>query len=103
VGFSQVLDVGGDVHRLQRPELAKPHVFTPAEEVRCCPGVGSPCVAVADVGGEELDEAPGGVRAGGGPFYVSAAAKSFDAAGQPNDEIKTRLKEYMAAYVASLA
>jgi NAD(P)H-dependent FMN reductase len=40
---------------------------------------------------------------GGGPFYVSAAAKSFDAAGQPNDEIKTRLKEYMAAYVASLA
>jgi chromate reductase len=39
---------------------------------------------------------------GGGPFYVSAAAKSFDAAGQPNDELKARLTEYMAGFVASL-
>ena len=39
---------------------------------------------------------------GGGPFYVSAAAKSFDAEGRPNDELAKRIADYMAAFVASL-
>jgi NAD(P)H-dependent FMN reductase len=39
---------------------------------------------------------------GGGPFYVSGAAKSFDADGRPNDELARKLAEYMAAFVASL-
>ncbi len=39
---------------------------------------------------------------GGGPFYVSGAAKSFDAEGRPNDELRARLKDFMAAFVASL-
>jgi NAD(P)H-dependent FMN reductase len=39
---------------------------------------------------------------GGGPFYVSGAAKSFDADGRPNDELAKKLAEYMAAFVASL-
>ncbi|MND05334.1 hypothetical protein D3C83_260550 [compost metagenome] len=39
---------------------------------------------------------------GGGPFYVSGAAKSFDAEGRPNDELANRLAGYMAAFVAAL-
>lgn len=40
---------------------------------------------------------------GGGPFYVSGAAKTFDAEGRPNDELKAKLKDYMAAFVASIS
>jgi len=40
---------------------------------------------------------------GGGPFYLSAAPKSFDETGQPNDELKQRVTDYMAGFVASLA
>lgn len=39
---------------------------------------------------------------GGGPFYVSGAAKSFDADGRPNDELAKKIADYMAAFVASL-
>lgn len=39
---------------------------------------------------------------GGGPFYVSAAAKSFDSEGRPNDELAKRIADYMAAFVASI-
>lgn len=39
---------------------------------------------------------------GGGPFYVSGASKSFDAGGRPNDELKAKLTDYMAAFVASI-
>jgi NAD(P)H-dependent FMN reductase len=39
---------------------------------------------------------------GGGPFYLSAAGKSFDDNGQPNDELKQRLADYMAGFVATL-
>lgn len=38
----------------------------------------------------------------GGPFYVSAAYKSFDEHGVADDELKQRLAEYMAGFVASL-
>jgi NAD(P)H-dependent FMN reductase len=40
---------------------------------------------------------------GGGPFYVSGAAKVFDAEGRPNDELKAKLRDYMAAFVASIS
>lgn len=39
---------------------------------------------------------------GGGPFYVSGAAKVFDAEGRPNEELAKKLAEYLAAFVASL-
>ena len=39
---------------------------------------------------------------GGGPFYVSAAGKAFDAEGRPNEELAKRVADYMAAFVASL-
>jgi NAD(P)H-dependent FMN reductase len=39
---------------------------------------------------------------GGGPFYLSAAPKSLDEDGQPNAELRQRLVEYMAGFVASL-
>ena len=39
---------------------------------------------------------------GGGPFYLSAAPKSFDDNGQPNAELKQRVTDYMAGFVASL-
>lgn len=37
---------------------------------------------------------------GGGPFYVSAAFKSFED-GKPSDELAQRLADYMAAFVAT--
>ena len=39
---------------------------------------------------------------GGGPFYLSAAPKSFDADGTANDELRERLSAYMAGFVDSL-
>jgi NAD(P)H-dependent FMN reductase len=42
------------------------------------------------------------VWVGGGPFYVSGAAKSFDANGEPSEELAKRLADYMAAFVAAL-
>jgi NAD(P)H-dependent FMN reductase len=39
----------------------------------------------------------------GGPFYVSRAGGSFDAAGRPDDELAGRLRDYMAAFVAALS
>jgi len=39
---------------------------------------------------------------GGGPFYVSGASKNFDAEGRPNDDLKAKLTNYMAAFVSSL-
>jgi chromate reductase len=39
----------------------------------------------------------------GGPFYVSAASKSFDEAGNPVGELAERVAGYMAAFVESLS
>jgi chromate reductase len=39
---------------------------------------------------------------GGGPFYLSAAGKSFDDDGRPDEALRARLSAYMAAYVESL-
>jgi NAD(P)H-dependent FMN reductase len=38
----------------------------------------------------------------GGPFYLSRAPDSFDEAGRPSEELEQRLRDYMAAFVASL-
>jgi NAD(P)H-dependent FMN reductase len=38
-----------------------------------------------------------------GPFYVSRAPSSFDDAGRPTEELEQRLRDYMAAYVASFS
>lgn len=38
----------------------------------------------------------------GGPFYVSAAFEHFDNAGRADDELKDRLRTYMAGFVASI-
>ena len=62
----ELLDVGGHMHGLEEPELGQPPALAPAEEVRNGQSIGLPGVAVADVGGEELDEAPGRGLAGGG-------------------------------------
>jgi hypothetical protein len=66
VGLAQVLDVGGDVDRLEAAELAEAADLAPAEKLGNSPGVGVPGIAVADVGGEELEKAAAGVIAGGG-------------------------------------
>jgi NAD(P)H-dependent FMN reductase len=39
----------------------------------------------------------------GGPFYVSAAPKSFDDNGVASDELKQRLRDYMSRFVESLS
>ena len=63
--LAELLDVGGDVHRLDVGQgQAVP--LAPGEEIAGGTGVGSPGVAVADGGGEELDEAFGGLVAGVG-------------------------------------
>ena len=40
---------------------------------------------------------------GGGPFYLSQAPKSFDDQGRPDEELRQRVSDYMAGFVASLA
>src|ERR1039458_7609488 len=56
----QLLDVGRDVHRLDAPEFANPLPFAPAQEGRGRPRIRRPRVLVADVDGEEFEEAPRG-------------------------------------------
>ena len=56
----QGLDVGGDMHRLHILQPAKTALLAPDEEGARRPGVGRPGVAVADIDGEELEEAPSG-------------------------------------------
>jgi len=62
-GRRVLLDVGGDDNGLYliQGQAAR---FAPAQELTDGPGVGSPRVLVADVGGEELDEAHGMVHVG---------------------------------------
>ena len=55
--LSEALDVGGDMHRPERPELAQSSLLAPAEKVRDGAQVRRPRVAVPNVGGEELKEA----------------------------------------------
>jgi len=45
------------MHRLNAPQLVNPLPFTPAQEGSRGPRIGRPRVAVADVDGEEFEEA----------------------------------------------
>jgi hypothetical protein len=64
VGAAPVLlDVGSDDHGLDLREFENAALFAPAEEFRNV-GIRCPRVPVADIGDEELDEAPGGALAG---------------------------------------
>jgi hypothetical protein len=54
----QLLDVGGDVHRLDLAQLGQPRpCFTPAEKHGGGAGISRPRVLVADVDGEEFGKA----------------------------------------------
>ena len=55
-----LLDPGGDVDRSDGPEIVEAMVIEPAEQPSGGARVGGAGVAVADVGGEELDPAPRG-------------------------------------------
>src|SRR5271166_6370094 len=59
----QSLDIRRHMHRLHVFEAANSLPFAPAEEGAGSPPVSGASVGVADVDGEELDEAPGGALA----------------------------------------
>ena len=61
----EALDPGGDVHRLD-VEQAEAGMVAPVEEFGDRPEVSAAGVRVADVGGEEFDEAAAGMRAARG-------------------------------------
>jgi len=66
VGKSALLDEGGDDRRGDAVDIVDPSRVAPAKEVTDGPTVGPARVSVPDVGGEELDEAPGGAVASSG-------------------------------------
>ncbi len=55
----QLLDVAGDVHRLDASQLGNSALLAPAQELAGSSRVGSPRIGVTDVDGEEFEEAPG--------------------------------------------
>ena len=61
---AQGLDVGRDVHRLDVLQVAEAVLFPPGGEGLHGAGIGPARVRVADVGGEELDEALRGLGVG---------------------------------------
>ena len=71
---SEVLDPGGDVHRFDVKQT-KAGLVAPIEEFTCGAVIGFAGVRVADVGGEEFDEAAAGMRAARGDhrWYHSPA------------------------------
>ena len=62
----KTLDIGGDMQRLDIRNLADLVMVAPGEEPSCSPVIGHAGVLVADGGGEEFEEAAGGLVAGGG-------------------------------------
>jgi hypothetical protein len=54
----QELDIGGDMHRLDAAEFANPLLLAPVKEVRSRAAISRERVFVADVDGEEFEEAP---------------------------------------------
>jgi hypothetical protein len=64
VGFAQLLDIGRHMHRLKRLKLLQTYPVGPAEEIRHCPQVRSPGIAVSDVSSEKLNEPPCRLAAG---------------------------------------
>ena len=62
---AQLLDVGRDVHALDRGELRDAARLKPIEEFRRGARIGAARVRVSDLRGEEFEEAIRGARAGG--------------------------------------
>jgi hypothetical protein len=60
------LDPGGDVHRLHRADRRRARACAPSQEFIGGAGKGSARVGVADIRGEEFEEAHTGSVAGGG-------------------------------------
>ena len=60
------LDPGGDVHRLHGGDRRHAGGRAPGQEFIGSAGIGAARVRVADVGGEEFEEAHAGALAGGG-------------------------------------
>jgi hypothetical protein len=56
----ELLDIGGHMHRLDQAERANPLPFALAQEIRSRPSVCCSRVLVADIDGEEFEEAPRG-------------------------------------------
>src|SRR5271166_3691040 len=63
---AQLLDVGRDMHALDRRELRDALRLKPIEEFRRRSHIGAAGVRVPDLRGEEFEEAIGGTRASGG-------------------------------------
>ena len=63
---AELLDIGGDMDRLNVPELARPVLRAPLQKVACSARICRPRVPVADVDREEFQEALGGRPAGRG-------------------------------------
>ena len=63
---AQLLDVGRDMHALDRRELRDALRLKPIEEFPRRARIGAARVRVPDLRGEEFEEAIGGARAGGG-------------------------------------
>jgi len=57
---AQLLDIGGDMHRLYLAQLMDAATLTPAEERASSAAVGGACIRIADVDGEEFEEANSG-------------------------------------------
>ena len=66
VGLGLLLDPGGDVQRPHLAEGAYVGLLAPVEKVLDGRKIGAPGMAVADVGGEEFEEALTGIAVGGG-------------------------------------
>ena len=62
----QLLDVGGDMHALDRRELRDALRLKPVEEFRRRARIGATRVRIPDLGCEEFEEAIGGARTDGG-------------------------------------
>ena len=64
--FAKLLDIGGDMHALDRRKLPYSSRGKPVEEFHGRARIGAARVRIADIGGEEFKEAIGGALANGG-------------------------------------
>src|SRR6202030_1805955 len=74
----QLLDVGRDMHALDRRDLRDALGLKPIKEFRRRSHTSAAGVRVSDLGGEEFEEAIGGARAGGGDQGGSARGDDGD-------------------------
>ena len=78
------------MQRLDIGDLADLEVIAPGEEPSCSPVIGHAGVLVADGGGKEFEEAPGGLVAGGGDnagHKNAIAGRDRERLGLRNDDL----------------